>query len=176
MEDIIMEDTIMEDITMVDIIMEDITMEDTIMVDMEIMASILAVGSTVDSIKVPATVEMVDAVAVDHLEGEVDLMEEVGLTMVEVDLMEEVDLMVEVDLMEEVVPTMGGSPEDFLVFCLVVWEEEVMVAQEETPTLMWFSRTTRAARTRMESSLVKLLISKFSVIRKVNVVCYLSVL
>jgi len=161
----------MEDITMVDTIMEDITMVDTIMVDMETMASILAVDSTVDSIKVPVTVEMEDVAAVDHLEVEytmveVDLMEEVVLTMVEVELMEEVDLLVEVDLMEEVDLTMVGSLEDFLEFCQVVWEEEVMVAQEEPPTLMWFSRTTRAAKARMESSLVKLFMSKFFCFKK----------
>merc|ERR1711915_1081839 len=136
-------------------------------VDMETMASILAVDLTVDTIKVRVTVEMEDVAAVDHLEVEVeytmvevDLMEEVGLTM------EEVDLLVPVDLMEEVDLTMVGYLEDFLEFCQVVWEEEVMVAQEEPPTLMWFSRTTRTAKTRMESSLVKLFISKFFYFKK----------
>merc|ERR1711915_955084 len=117
-------------------------------VDMETMASILAVDLTVDTIKVRVTVEMEDVAAVDHLEVEVEY------TMVAVDLMEEVDL------------TMVEYLEDFLEFCQVVWEEEVMVAQEEPQTLMWFSRTTRTAKTRMESSLVKLFISKFFYFKK----------
>merc|ERR1712228_117101 len=87
-------------------------------------------------------------------------MGEVEYTMVEVDLMEEVGLMEEVDL------TMLGSLEDFLEFCQVVWEEEVMVAHEEPPTLMWFSRTTRTAKARMESSLVKLFMSQFFCFKK----------